>query len=96
VSLDHLRREGGTDIGHGVRIVANEYNGQIVGIIEEHPGKDGARCSGYVKFRGRDPNPEGRPSWVVEQEEPLTLSPSVLCTTCGHHGYVREGKWVPA
>lgn len=96
MSLDYLRREGGTDIGHGVTIFATEYDGQIVGIVEEHSGKDGARCSGYVKLRGRPPDPEGRPSWIVESVEPLTLSPSVLCTTCGHHGFIRDGKWVPA
>jgi hypothetical protein len=85
-----------TDIGHGVTITITVYNDQIAGIVEEHDDKSGQRCSGYVKFRGREPNPEGRPSWVVESEEPLTLSPSVLCTTCGHHGFIRDGKWVPA
>lgn len=36
--------------------------------------------------------------WTVEDpdEEHLTLSPSVVCRTCGHHGFVRAGRWVPA
>lgn len=34
--------------------------------------------------------------WTVEQWEPLTLSPSILCTECGCHGYIREGRWIPA
>lgn len=104
MSLDYLRREGGTDIGHGVKIYAVDYfpegadagtDGEIDGIIEEHDSPSG-RCGGYVKFRARGPNPDGTPSWVVEQEEPLTLSPSVLCRTCGNHGFIREGRWVPA
>jgi hypothetical protein len=96
MSLEHLIREGGTDIGHGVRIFAANYGGQVVGITEEHDGKDGLRCSGYVRFRLPVNDLTTRPSWAVESEDPLTLSPSVLCTTCGHHGFIREGKWVPA
>lgn len=34
--------------------------------------------------------------WTVESWEPLTLSPSILRTECGCHGYIREGRWVPA
>lgn len=37
-----------------------------------------------------------RPMWKVEQEEPLTLSPSILCLQCGDHGFIREGRWVTA
>lgn len=83
------------DIGSGVTIAFTEYNGEVVGLIEEHDSPSG-RCSGYVKFRGREPNPESRPSWVVEKMDPLTLSPSVLCTTCGNHGFIRDGRWCPA
>lgn len=32
--------------------------------------------------------------WRVESLEPLTLSPSLLCTSCGLHGFVRNGAWV--
>lgn len=30
--------------------------------------------------------------------DPLTISPSLLCpdSGCGFHGYIRDGKWVPA
>lgn len=35
-------------------------------------------------------------SWTVESLEPLTLSPSILRLECGCHGFIREGKWVPA
>jgi len=35
-------------------------------------------------------------SWQVLNWEPLTLSPSVLCGHCGDHGFIQNGKWVPA
>jgi hypothetical protein len=35
-------------------------------------------------------------AWDVISLEPLTLSPSLACGTCGHHGWIRDGKWVPA
>lgn len=34
--------------------------------------------------------------WVVEQVEPLTVSPSILCMSCNTHGFWREGRWVVA
>lgn len=34
--------------------------------------------------------------WKVEQEEPLTISPSVLCKPCGCHGFIQEGRWKSA
>ena len=37
-----------------------------------------------------------RPLWTVESWDPLTLSPSLLCKLCGDHGFIREGRWVPA
>lgn len=33
--------------------------------------------------------------WQVESWEPITLSPSLLCTACGHHGFLRNGQWEP-
>jgi hypothetical protein len=83
------------DIGHGVTISFVHYDGGIVGLIEKHHNSRGEPCSGYVHFR-RAPNPDGLPTWIVEQEDPLTLSPSILCNRCQHHGYVREGRWVVA
>ena len=84
------------DIGHGVSISYVQYEGKDCGIIETHAGKDGQPCSGYVHFRDQPPAENQRRQWTIEQADPLTLSPSILCTTCGHHGFIREGKWVPA
>lgn len=38
----------------------------------------------------------GRPRWQVVSWQPLTLSPSLLCRSCGLHGWIRDGRWVPA
>jgi hypothetical protein len=68
------------------------------GAIIDHPAPNGTSCSGGIIFDGevqRRLMPD-RPRWTVEQWDPLTLSPSVLCTACGDHGFVRDGKWVAA
>ncbi len=85
------------DIGHGVTISFYEYKGVRAGLIEEHPSpkSESGRCSGAVAFRIPE-NPGASPAWDVISADPLTLSPSLLCRTCGHHGWIRDGKWVPA
>ncbi len=41
--------------------------------------------------------PLGPPrGWAVESADPLTISPSILCGSCGTHGFWRAGRWVPA
>jgi hypothetical protein len=34
--------------------------------------------------------------WQVEQMDPFTASPSLLCLRCGDHGFIRQGRWVRA
>lgn len=76
------------------------------GAIIEHPRADnGEPCAGSVSFdtptqqalnaRQVELGKHGHPLWQIESWEPLTISPSVLCS-CGDHGYIREGRWVPA
>ena len=33
--------------------------------------------------------------WTLVAYDPLTVAPSFLCD-CGDHGFIRDGKWVPA
>lgn len=40
--------------------------------------------------------PIGPNGWTVDQVDPLTLSPSILCGLCKIHGFWRNGEWVPA
>ena len=94
-----LADAGGQDIGHHVVItpVYAQQSDEIVGLSQEHDSlrTQGVRCSGFIRLAsGFWPN--GAIVWTVEGDGPLTLSPSIQCPQCGHHGWIREGKWVPA
>lgn len=69
------------------------------GAIVDHAKPIGGECEGgFVTFDSA-PAPvlaDGRPTWHIESWEPLTMSPSLLCSACGDHGFIREGRWVPA
>lgn len=86
-----------TDLGHGVSFqFTTNRDGQRNGVVYRHECSPPNEYGSWVAFRGMNPaGPAGR-GWVVESEEPLTLSPSLLCMTCGHHGFIRDGKWIPA
>jgi hypothetical protein len=70
--------------------------GKRVGLHEWH--WDAAKdrwCGGWLGFT----NVEGHfPRSVHElvSEDPLTVSPSLLCGRCGNHGFIRNGHWEPA
>lgn len=32
----------------------------------------------------------------ITSEDPLTVTPSIACGDCGLHGFIRDGRWVPA
>lgn len=87
------------DLGHGHRFTfAVDGTEKRVGGIHEHPRKDGpdadgeTECGGAITFRGCGDGPQ----WDVVSEEPLTLSPSLLCRRCGSHGFIRNGVWEEA
>lgn len=87
------------DLGddHVAQFVA--YEGEIAGCHIQHKRKDGTLCDGFVPWKGRawDRRFAGKiTAWDLVSEYPLTLSPSVLCRSCGDHGFVRNGKWVKA
>lgn len=68
------------------------YQGEWVGIHEWHKDKAGEWCVGWVPF-STSPIATGD-TWDVQSLEPLTMSPSLLCRSCGSHGFIREGAWV--
>lgn len=93
------------DLGGGHRFEFTGIYGQpedvIGGGIHYHPKPAGAECegddgmcAGAVTFKGH--GQDGHPEWDVVSMDPLTLSPSLLCRTCGSHGFIRGGKWVDA
>lgn len=98
----HERRwQESTDIGHGVRIQFTGLHGAPddlkAGIIVKHKHEDGTICEGSVLFDIPENHKfANRPKWQLESLDPLTLSPSILQRECGLHGFIREGRWVPA
>jgi hypothetical protein len=88
-------------IGEDAAYSKIHHNGQWVGIYEWHrcpanevPGLHGDGLTpGWIQFTAPDAPP---PSWELLQEEPLTLGGSLLCRACGRHGWIQEGRWVPA
>lgn len=109
---EHLRDQEWQNIGHGVLIsFAGWYPDRDLNPDLAHlPDVDrymlllGHQCTDVWAPNGctldsevsRQLDPDPRPRWQVESWEPLTLSPSLLCRTCGLHGFIRAGRWVPA
>ena len=61
----------------------------------EHRSPAGVQHVGGITFDGpvQRQVSNGRAFWQVEQWDPLTISPSILCS-CGDHGWIRDGRWV--
>lgn len=68
-------------------------------VSHERP-EGGDRCEGHVSVR--HPAGDGRATWTQTgtlEGGDLTLTPSILCRGSKDfefHGFVRDGKWVPA
>lgn len=70
------------------------------GFVWEHDDakRPGERCMGSGHFDGEVQRElvSERTRWTVVSFEPISLTPSLLCGACGAHGFVTNGKWVPA
>lgn len=90
------------DFGHGVRgrWLVNA-DGVKIGLLESHPmpnpPRPGRRCFGSIYFDVPQLPAEMRraATWTLNSLDPLDVSPSLLCVTCGHHGFIRQGRWEP-
>lgn len=90
--------DDGIDLGHGVRYVFVSWRRyERAGILEEHTAPDGKRCGGSVLFDlpGIAEAFPDHELWMVTSYDPLSLTPSLQCS-CGHHGWITDGQWVPA
>lgn len=65
------------------------------GVMLEHKMPDGTPHDGSITFDlpGARELFGARALWQVSQWDPLTCTPSVLCS-CGWHGFITAGKWV--
>ena len=76
------------------------FNHECADVAKEWADKDypldEASATHFQEGRNHRMLPLGSQGWTVTQNEPLTISPSILCGNCGVHGWIREGKWVKA
>ncbi len=94
---------GKVDLGGGHSFTFTTAHGieGYVGILEYHEckGQPDVECgAGSVLFdlpSVREKWPRSN-VWQLESLEPLTLSPSIACTLCDNHGWIRQGRWVDA
>ena len=103
-----MKDEDGIDIGHGHKIwftgwhPDRELNPQYAHIPDiERIGVlidtgNGCKSSALFDLPGVQELMPGRAVWEVESWDPLTLFPSLLCRLCGDHGFIQNGRWVPA
>jgi hypothetical protein len=77
------------DIGHGVRIERRYLDGQLAGVAYYHDC-GGTERAGWIPLDG------SASAWTLLSPRPLTVAPSLLCRACGRHGFIREGRWIPA
>lgn len=91
-----------TDLGHEVywsKVV--DADGNWIGLLEWHEcesaqnSSDAGVSAGGVYFDNAPATVKG-PRWQKVQDDPLTINPSILCKTCGLHGFIQQGRWVPA
>jgi len=92
------------DVGHGLQAglrlsegFPDLEDGVPVGVLLSHPCA--ARGGGVVEdFIPIDYPGNVLPErhWRLTAREPISIEPSVHYTCCGVHGFLREGKWVPA
>lgn len=99
-------REDDFDLGNGHSFRWYLDEAGAFGLIEHHPpGPDASpgalMCGGYVAWR--KPVPRGHAA-VNHQliaggpgdETLLTIAPSLQCRSCPSHGFIRDGRWIPA
>lgn len=86
---------GRLDLGHDhffEAVVGND--GKLAGWLHTHPdarSHEGMLCQSFCAVRPLNDTPVHQ----VLCAEPLTLTPSLKCRTCGAHGEVVNGHWMP-
>ena len=79
--------------GHTFEVVLGSDD-RLVGWLHTHPdarNPSAATCQSFCAVRELN----GTPVHQVLCADPLTLTPSLKCRTCGAHGNVVNAKWEP-
>lgn len=99
-------------VGHGpghfdIIITADRTAGNVVGLMFWHTDRLGNACKNGLSFANVASLEPGRTiqsaGHTLEQLDPLHVEASILCKaiaadghSCDGHGWVRDGRWVPA
>ena len=91
-----LAEEDSIDLGSGACYKKSfDADGKWIAIDQYHKNSAGNLCCGWVPFQVESEHLTTHgPKWSVQSYEPLTMHPSLLCN-CGHHGFIRNGRWEP-
>lgn len=85
-----VQRRAPNDLGDGKHRWGPPMDGYpATDFMWVHPCQDGR-----LQFARIDVT-SGRFHTLVSRD-PLHVEPSILCPVCGDHGFIREGRWVPA
>lgn len=88
------------DLGHGVTYSKTGRMGTEAwtGIMIQHHDCPvlGDHCFAGLQFDVPENEDMKEAKWTVRQWDPLTLHPSIHRVECGLHGFIRDGRWVPA
>ena len=72
---------------------AHPHPSGYAGVTVRHATPDGNQCGHIATWDGsHDPDH----TWELVSIDPLHIEPSILCHTCGDHGWIRNGQWVKA
>ena len=81
------------DAGHGVQFWVWTEEGTL---YFKHPCPVLGDSAGAIPLDVPQNDHVGQEhKWQVESWDPITLSPSLQCVACPHHGFIRGGRWEP-
>lgn len=92
---DHEWRDvgGGVETTSPRQLLIHADGTTKLGLWWRHTRPDSGRCHGPAMILF------GEPHHTLVADDPLTITPSILCPAtigCGRHGYVSAGQWVEA
>lgn len=88
----------GIDLGHGHMLLYLDPNAALIRHWQTFG--EGMRPEAHIELitfseEMRVETDSTPAQWTVESWEPLSISPSLECTYCGDHGFIRAGRWIP-
>jgi hypothetical protein len=86
---DGFTRGPWSDAGNGVKFRLRWDHGELEALEWRHI------CQGHPREDAIPLAPYWSTGWHMVSVDPLELSPSLLCTSCGAHGFFRGGRWEP-